>query len=347
MAQGPGQEGQKLDKAQVTMKGIAHFLSGIAAASFIPAAVAQSAQGAWLLTLAGACALLPDTLDFKFARFLERPDDTIDPGSQPNAQIIADRLAASADAAFQTDRPRTVQLHTVRLGVDAWRQYTVRFDTPGREIAVRIGPVVTTSQAPVGAAFSSAQARAKTSAPLNYTYDAETTVDIFSGPSFRFERKGDSISVTFLPWHRAWSHSLTMALGLGLMAGLLWGWLAGTAAALGYAAHVLEDQLGAMGSNLLWPFTRVRAPGLNLIRSGDAIPNFLTVWTSCALTLFNLDRFAGAPHLPAMPYLLGVVMLPAVALVAAYVARRQREKPRPVETLRQADLVAEAQETEV
>ena len=33
----------------MTMKGIAHFLSGIAAASFIPAAVAQSAQGAWLL----------------------------------------------------------------------------------------------------------------------------------------------------------------------------------------------------------------------------------------------------------------------------------------------------------
>ena len=130
------------------MKGIAHFLSGIAAASFIPAAVVQSAQGAWLLTLAGVCALLPDTLDFKFARFLERPDDTIDPGSQPNAQTIADRLAASADAAFQTDRPRTVQLQTVRLGVDAWRQYTVRFDTPRHEIAVRIGPVVTYVSSP-------------------------------------------------------------------------------------------------------------------------------------------------------------------------------------------------------
>jgi membrane protein implicated in regulation of membrane protease activity len=86
---------------------------------------------------------------------------------------------------------------------------------------------------------------------------------------------------------------------------------------------------------------------LNLIHSGDAIPNFLTVWMACALTLFNLDRFTGAPHLPAMPYLLGAVMLPAVALVAAYVARRGRERPRPVETLRQADLVAESQETEV
>ena len=330
------------------MKGISHFLSGIAMASFIPAVVQQSAQGVWLLTLAGACALLPDTLDFKFSRFLERPDDAIDPGPQPDAQAIADRIAAAADAAFQTGRPRTVQLHTVKLGADAWQQYIVRFDTSHGEIAVRIGPVVTTSQVPVGASKREApEARAKTSAPMNYTYDAEVKIDIFSGPSFRFERKGDAISVTFLPWHRAWSHSLTVAIGLGVIAGLLWGWLAGTVAALGYAVHVLEDQLGAMGSNLFWPLTRVRWPGLNLIRSGDAIPNFLTVWTACALTLFNLDRVADAPRLPQMPYLVGMVALPAIALSAAYAIRRRQSQPRPVETLRQADLVAETQETQV
>jgi membrane-bound metal-dependent hydrolase YbcI (DUF457 family) len=331
------------------MKGIAHFLSGIAAASFIPAAVQQSAQGAWLLALAGACALLPDTLDFKFGRFLERPDDAIDPGPQPDAQAIADRIAAAADAAFQTGRPRTVQLHTVKVGADAWQQYAIRFDTSRDEIAVRIGPVVTTSQVPIGAPSGreAPEARAKFSAPMNYTYDAEVKIDIFSGPSFRFERKGDAISVTFLLWHRAWSHSLTVAISLGVIVGLLWGWLAGVVVALGYAVHVLEDQLGAMGSNLLWPLTRIRAPGLNLIRSGDTIPNFLTVWTACALTLFNLDRFADAPRLPAVPYLLGMVALPFVSLVSAYVAGRRRERPRPVETLRQADLVAETQETEV
>ena len=329
------------------MKGIAHFLSGIAAASFIPAVVQQSAQGTWLLALAGVCALLPDTLDFKFSRFLERPDDAIDPGPQPDAQAIANRIAAAADAAFQTSRPRTVQLHTVKLGADAWQQYIVRFDTSRGEIAVRIGPVVTTSQTPMGTNPVYAEARAKTSAPMNYTYDAEVKIDIFSGPSFRFERKGDGISVTFLPWHRAWSHSLPVAIGLGVIAGLLWGWLAGVVAALGYAVHVLEDQLGAMGSNLFWPFTRVRFPGLNLIRSGDAIPNFLTVWTACALTLFNLDRFADVSRLPAVPYLLGVVALPILALVPTYIAGRRREQPRPVETLRQADLLAETQETEV
>jgi membrane-bound metal-dependent hydrolase YbcI (DUF457 family) len=330
------------------MKGIAHFLSGIAAASFIPAAVQQSAQGAWLLALAGACALLPDTLDFKFSRFLERPDDAVDPSPQPDAQAIANRIVAAADTAFRTGKPRTVQLHTVKLGADAWQQYIVRFDTSRDEIAVRIGPVVTTSQVPVSAPErETPEARAKTSAPMNYTYDAETKMDIFSGPSFRFERKGNAISVTFLPWHRAWSHSLTVAVGLGVIVGLLLGWLPGIVAALSYAVHVLEDQLGAMGSNLFWPFTRVRFPGLNLLRSGDAIPNFLTVWTACALTLFNLDRFADVSRLATAPYLLGVIMLPFVALVAIYVASRRREKPCPVETLRQADLVAEAQETEV
>ena len=328
------------------MKGIAHFISGIAAASFIPAAVQQSAGGAWLLALAGVCALLPDTLDFKFARFLEQPDDAIDPGPQPDAQSIANRMAAAANAAFQTGQPRTVQLHTIKLGADAWQQYTVRFDPPRSEIAVRIGPIVSMSQAPIRA-FSGCEARATTLAPMLYTYDAETKVDILSGPSFRFERRGDAVAVMFLPWHRAWSHGLTMALSVGLMAGLVWGWLAGVVAALGYAVHVVQDQLGAMGSNLFWPLTRVRSPGLNLIRSGDAIPNFLTVWTACALTLFNLDRFADAPRLPVVPYLVGVVVLPFIALAAGYAVQRHQSAPRPIETLRQADLVAEAQETEV
>jgi len=44
---------------------------------------------------------------------------------------------------------------------------------------------------------------------------------------------------------------------------------------------------------------------------------------------------------------IGSMTLPALVLVAAYVAGRTREEPRPVETLRQADLVAETQETEV
>lgn len=329
------------------MKGIAHFLSGIAAASFVPAAVQQSAQGAWLLVLAGVCALLPDTLDFKFGRFLEQPDDSIDPGPQPDAQAIASRVAAIMGQVFETGRARTMQLHTVKLGPDAYQQYAIRFDTLRQEVGIRVGPVVTLSQNAIGPAPALPEARARVSAPMDYTYDAEVTVDIFSGPSFRLERKGEAVSVEFLPWHRAWSHGLVLTAGVGVIAGLLWGWLAGAVAALGYAVHIVEDQLGAMGSNLLWPFARVRLPGLGLFHSGDAIPNLATVWTACALTLFNLDRFSDAPRLPPIPYLLGVVALPMAALATASVIRRRHDTPRPVETARQADLVAEGQETEV
>jgi membrane-bound metal-dependent hydrolase YbcI (DUF457 family) len=101
------------------------------------------------------------------------------------------------------------------------------------------------------------------------------------------------VRLTFLPWHRRQTHSLVLAALAGLLAAALWGPAAGLAAALGYAVHVLEDQLGAMGSNLLWPFTRRRTPGLGLLRSGDAWPNVLTVLIAVALILINLIRLGG------------------------------------------------------
>lgn len=53
------------------MKGFTHFLSAIAVASCLPGAVQQAAQGSLVLVLAGAAGLLPDTLDFKLARYLK------------------------------------------------------------------------------------------------------------------------------------------------------------------------------------------------------------------------------------------------------------------------------------
>ena len=60
------------------MKGISHFLAGIAAATFVPGVVESAAQGSYLIVLGGFFGLLPDTLDFKFARYFERHVD-IDP----------------------------------------------------------------------------------------------------------------------------------------------------------------------------------------------------------------------------------------------------------------------------
>jgi membrane-bound metal-dependent hydrolase YbcI (DUF457 family) len=331
------------------VKGIAHFISGIAVASLLPDAVHQAADGSLVIALGGLFGLLPDTLDFRFGRYLERYDDEIDPDPhnlQP--QAIAERVAAAMRDAFQSDQPRTVMLHTARIGPDLWRRYDLRFAPGAGAIVVRAGPAVTTAGAPLPGSARPAQppGRASIGVPIVHTYDDVITIDAFSGPAFRFERRGDTLHVTFLPWHRRWSHSLPLAAALGLLVGVLLGPTAGWVSGLAFATHVLEDQLGYMGSNLLWPFTRRRWHGMGLLHSGDALPNFATVWAALALTLFNLDRFSSTPRLPAVPTLLAVVILPTLLMGALYWRQRRRATPAPAEALRQADILAEVQDPE-
>jgi membrane-bound metal-dependent hydrolase YbcI (DUF457 family) len=345
------------------VKGIAHFITGVAIATFFPEVVDRAAQGSLLPVLGGIAGLLPDTLDFKFVRYLERYDEEIDPGPDPDARDIAERVVGTMRRAYETGQPQSVMLHTIRLGAGLWRQYAIRFDPEQNEVAVRIGPIVSTGQVPLPGLEPPglAEARVKVDVPMAPTYDAENRIDVFSGPSFRFERQGDQLHVHFLDWHRRWSHSLTLAAALGLgAAGVaalvelvargsltrtpLW---TGLVVGLGFAGHVLEDQLGFMGSNLLYPFTKKRATGLQLLRSGDAIPNFLTVWTSVALILFNLDRFAAEPRLDPWSFLGLAVMLPIVVLGGMYQWQRQRERPEPKESLQQRDILSEMEEVEV
>jgi membrane-bound metal-dependent hydrolase YbcI (DUF457 family) len=197
--------------------------------------------------------------------------------------------------------------------------------------------------------------------PLVHTYDAETKIDIFSGPSFKFERLPgrEKLRVHFLDWHRRWSHSLTLAAALGVgVAGLaalaeqvahgvvsqmpLW---AGLVAGLSFAGHVVEDQLGFMGSNLFYPLTRQRTTGLQLIRSGHALPNFLTVWIAALVIVFNLDRFSPQPGLDPGRFLGLGVALPALLMIAWYRWQRRREEPPPAEALRQGEMVTETEGT--
>lgn len=339
------------------MKGITHFASGVAIATFIPYVVEQGASGGVLPVLGGIGGILPDTLDFKFARYFERYDDEVDPDpNQPDPQEIAERVAAAMRAAYETGKVRNIMLHTIRMGADLWRQYIVRFDPAAGEVIVRIGPLVNTGQVPLaGSEPENAEARVQVGVPMVHTYDAENKVDIFSGPSFAFERKGDAVHVHFLDWHRRWSHSLPVAAFggalVGGIVGLLGGWTlglwAGLCFGLGFAGHVLEDQLGHMGSNLFWPFTKARMPGLHLLRSGDAIPNFLTVWTAVAVILINLDRFSEKPLLPLVPYLLVALGVPWFVLGGMYIRQQHQRKPEPEEKLRQADMVAEGEEVQL
>jgi membrane-bound metal-dependent hydrolase YbcI (DUF457 family) len=345
------------------VKGVAHFITGVALATFLPEVVQRAAEGSLLPMLGGIAGILPDTLDFKFVRYFERYDDEIDPGPEPDAREIAERVAGAMRKAYGTGKPQNVMLHTIRLGADLWRQYTVRLDPEQNEVAVRIGPVVDTGQVPLPGSEpeGAAEARVKVGVPMAHTYDAENKIDIFSGPSFKFERQGEKLHVHFLDWHRRWSHSLTLAAALGLAAtGIaalmefltrgdltrtpLW---TGLVVGLGFAGHVLEDQLGFMGSNLFYPFTKGRSTGLQLLRSGDAIPNFLTVWTATALILFNLDRFSAHPLLDPRWFLGLAVALPVAVLGGLYQWQRRRGKPEARESLQQRDIVSETEEVEV
>jgi len=331
------------------VKGIAHFVSGIAVASLLPDAVHQAADGSLVLALGGLFGLLPDTLDFRFGRYLEHYDDEIDPDpNDPQPQAIAERVAAAMRDAFQSDQPHTVMLHTARLGPDLWRRYHLRLIPEAGAVIVRAGPVVTTAGAPLPGSDCPDQppGRASAGAPFVHTYDEEITIDAFSGPAFRFERRDGALHVTFLPWHRRWSHSLPLAAAVGLLTSALLGPTAGWVSGLAFATHVLEDQLGYMGSNLLWPFTRRRQPGLGLLRSGDALPNFATFWAALTLTLFNLDRFSITPHLPALPTLLTLVISPTLLMSALYWRQCRRATPAPAEALRQADILAEVRDPE-
>ena len=102
-----------------------------------------------------------------------------------------------------------------------------------------------------------------------------------------------------------------------------------------------------MGSNLLYPLSRRRSRGAQLLHSGDAAPNFLTVWTALALILFNLDRFSAQPRLDPRWFLGLAVALPVVVLGGMYQWQQRRERGRAKEALQQGDIVAEMEEVEV
>ena len=305
------------------MKGFSHFMSGVAVASFGPWAIEAAQQGNPIFfILGGACGILPDTLDFKFYRFFYEHDVYVTPDPKaPDPQYVADEFARAVALAVDEKRYVRVKLVSVRLGADFWQQYTVKIDNEKMEVLVKFGPVVNTGQVPVEGTENRypTVARAKIRAKVIQTYDAGLKVDIFDGPTIGLKpmENGD-LDLEFLPWHREWSHSLTIGAMLGLLVGVLAYFVSGWAAAWQcfvtiaacYGVHVVEDQLGHMGSNIFYPITKLRTPGLHWMHSGDGMPNFLTVWICCLLIFWNL--YLGQP---AMTYHFSFLHLMMVGLV--------------------------------
>ena len=288
------------------MKGIAHFSIGVAAATFIPGVMERALNGhAYDLLVAGAFGLLPDTLDFKFARFFDREDYVIDP--DPNnldPQKMADTVANAINEAYESGKEIRVRFHTMQLAPDRWRKYEIAFDTQNDEVIIKIGPIVSTSQQPFAGTEppdDKAIGKAKVKCGIIHTHDKPSRVDILSGPTIGFKpRKNGKVEVIFIPWHRQWSHSFTLGLYMGLatflVMGLISGWSSGlywaSLVAIPFWAHVAADCLGFMGGNLFWPFTKERTPGLKLFHASEALANFAGVWISGLIIVYNANRIA-------------------------------------------------------
>ncbi|MBN1556571.1 MAG: metal-dependent hydrolase [Lentisphaerae bacterium] len=310
------------------MKGMAHFAVGAAVASCFPEAVRAAAAGHPLYFLAGGIAgLLPDTLDVCIARLLCRHDIEVQPDPKRfAAQPAAEAVALAIDRAGAAGRPVRIKLNTVRLGADRWRRYTVRFDPAAGRVAVREGPEVDGGGRPY-AGTGPGRGRngdAATERPFRIEYEALTAIDARDGPVFEMAPGADGrVAVRFNPWRRRWSHSLVLAAAAGLAAGLLWNPLAGLIAGLAWAAHALVDQLGYLGGNLWFPFTRRRTPGRGRWHSGDAAANLGWVWFCGLLVFWNLARFD-----PAGPVALNPLRLLVAGFVAPLVAVRLAARAR-------------------
>jgi membrane-bound metal-dependent hydrolase YbcI (DUF457 family) len=315
------------------MKGFTHFISGVAAATFFPQAMELvQKEHSLIYLLGGIFGVMPDTLDFKLAKFLDKYDAQIDinPDKEINADEIAKKIGELMEQAYEKGQRKTIKLHTTMMGPDMWLKWSVRFDNENQLVKVKVYGPVSGSELLIQddnyKLKGKLEGEYKVKYPILHTYDEETKMTIFTGPTLSFFPKDGKVEVEFLRWHRRWSHSLTFAAlwgviiyGIAVISGWTYPWLYGLITFSGGAVHILEDQTGFMGSNLFFPFTQERAVGMKWIRSGDALPNFFTVWLAVSIIIFNLNRFSlqKAFYLPWYLYFLYVDIIPwAVILIS-------------------------------
>jgi membrane-bound metal-dependent hydrolase YbcI (DUF457 family) len=334
------------------VKGITHFAIGVATASCFPDAVSTAAAGnPTPFLLGGIAGLLPDTLDFKFYKFLYKHDIEVTPDPlAPDAEMIANAVTLAIHRAWETRKPVRIKLNTIRLGADAWQRYFVRFDVAHRKVLVRYGPTVDTGQNVIGPAPTTGLTDAVVPLLCNVQldYEEESLIDIFDGPAFEMQPTAARYVVPrFIPWHREWTHSVPVAFVAGLATALALNTTTGLIVFLAWTAHVVADQMGQMGSNWLYPFQSHRAPGWRWIRSASAVPNFTAVWTSGCLIFLTLYRQVHAlPSLAFAKWLLALGLLPAtLAWIWSRIEKSSSDRaiaeatraPRPAKPRREVD----------
>ena len=331
------------------MKGITHFLTGVATASCFPLAIQTAfADKSFLMLYGGFCGILPDTLDFKFARYFWKFDHVVNMTEDHlDAKLAAETVAQSIDEAAATGKPVRVKLNVIRISTNYYRTVAVQIDGERKEVTAYVGPLKTMSHVMArGETLPSDAARfraiaekgsvavlrdiaqksaslpgtipdpeiahvAKFEADVHNTYYADTEIGIFSGPDWQFAKQADGrVRIDFIPWHRHWSHSVTLGLLLGPLGLLLFG-LSGLLAGLGFLntyslaalfigplafwSHVFVDQLGYLGSNLFPPWTKWRSVGMKLSTSSSAFGNQMVNYLSAAIILWNINAYGPKP----------------------------------------------------
>ena len=331
------------------MKGLTHFMTGVCIATFFPLVMTaiyttDRVLLSLLIPLGGFFGYLPDFLDFKYSRYVETEDYAVNPGYWDyDPWKVADTIAECINRAYAENRTVKLKLQTIRMPNGLWRRYSVLFRLKEREVVVRIGPLISTGLEVMKGTepVEDLVAIVKYKPELYYSYEDVTNIDIWDGPTFEFKREGSRVVANFIQWHRRWSHSLTLGVFLGffvtLAVGLFYNFQGNpltdyeilTVAGIiigGVWGHVLVDQLGWLGSNLLWPVTGKRLTGLGLTRSMDPLANFTTTYILTMLIIWNMNRFAPSPVFdwPITTFLLLVIILPLAVLTAAVISARKK-----------------------
>ena len=297
------------------MKGIVHFTAGVAIASFFPQSISAGMTGNPLyFILGGVAGLLPDTLDFKVIRFFWHhdieiiPDPLVSLESSPSeirkqTQSIANGIAEAINIAHFEKRTVSVKLNTIQTGAGKWQAYQVKFDASAKNIVVRyIHDAEHEEEATKNSISSRTEGRAQVACELKVDYKSTITVDFLDGPTLYIAPLTDGrVSVGFIPWHRLYSHNLFSALLFSIPGYILCNFTMACIIFLAFISHIFIDQLGFMGSSVLFPFSRRRIGGIRGIRSESALANFAFFWMLCVIILWNLCRHDASHAIRAQP----------------------------------------------
>ncbi len=301
------------------MKGIGHFLTGVAVATCFPEAMrATLNDNSLIILMGGAFGLLPDTLDFRMCRYLWKHDYTHTPDlDNLDAQPIADMVAKAIDEAHDDNKTVRVKLHTLKVSANFHQTYSIKIDQEKKVVHAEIGPLMTMGQVMGGGGHlpnsvptgeeghGKMVAEAPYKADMNNPYHARTTVGIFSGPDFSFVPDDGQVRMDFIPWHRTWAHSPFVGILCGLLGWLIYSLfgvselgaaafttpLALTAFGVGTLAfwgHTFVDQFGILGSVLFWPFSDKRSSGFKWTHAASVLGNITLNYCCIAIIMWNL-----------------------------------------------------------